>query len=241
MKAGKLVALAAMLALALSLSAGVYAAEGKGSDTKKIKAPGELAPELIKKLEQAGFTPYRLKLPKPMFVGTPENLKTPNLEKVSGKKRKMPYWPKGLKNVALNKEVTASDDEPVIGEIEMLTDDDKEAADGHYMELGPGLQWVQIDLEENYEVFGVLIWHYHAQARVFFDVVVKCADDKDFITGVKTLFNNDHDNSAGLGVGKQKEYIESNEGKLIETNDGDKLDGKGVKTRYIRLYSKGNS
>ncbi|GAG51886.1 unnamed protein product, partial [marine sediment metagenome] len=176
-----------------------------------------------------------------MFVGTPENLKTPNLEKVTGKKRAMPIWPMGLKNVALEKEVTASDDEPVIGEIEMLTDADQEAADGHYMELGPGLQWVQLDLEQPHEIFAVIIWHYHAQARVYFDVAVKCADDADFITGVKTLFNNDHDNSAGLGVGEQKEYIESNEGKLIETFDGDKAEAKGVKTRYLRLYTKGNS
>ena len=59
------------------------------------------------------------------------------------------------------------------------------------------------------------------------------ADDPDFITNVQTIFNNDIDNSAGLGVGKDMHYTETNEGKLIEA--------KGVKGRYVRCYSKGNT
>ena len=65
------------------------------------------------------------------------------------------------------------------------------------------------------------------------DVVVQVSDDPDFISGVKTIFNNDQDNSAGLGIGKDREYFESDEGKLI--------DGAGVKGRYVRCYSKGNT
>jgi hypothetical protein len=68
---------------------------------------------------------------------------------------------------------------------------------------------------------------------VYRDVVVQVSDDKDFINGVTTLFNNDHDNTSGLGVGKDKEYIETYEGKLV--------DAKGVKARYVRLYSGGNT
>ena len=68
---------------------------------------------------------------------------------------------------------------------------------------------------------------------------LQCADDADFVTGVKTLFNNDHDNSSGLGVGKDKEYIEANEGKLVDCSKVD--GGKPVKTRYIRLYTNGNT
>ena len=101
------------------------------------------------------------------------------------------------------------------------------------MEFGPGVQYVQIDLEDSYNLHAVLIWHFHSQARVYRDVVVQISDDPDFITGVKTIFNNDHDNSSGLGIGKQKEYIEVNEGRLLDT--------KGSKARYIRLYSKGNT
>jgi len=50
---------------------------------------------------------------------------------------------------------------------------------------------------------------------------------------VTTAFNNDHDNSSGLGIGKDKEYIETSEGKLI--------DPRGVRGRYIRLWSNGNT
>ena len=100
-------------------------------------------------------------------------------------------------------------------------------------ELGPGLQWIQIDLKEKAEIFAVVMWHYHAEPRVYRDVVVQVADDPDFITNVRTVFNNDHDNSAGLGLGKDLEYFESDEGTLV--------DGKGEKARYVRLYSKGNT
>jgi hypothetical protein len=101
------------------------------------------------------------------------------------------------------------------------------------VEFGPGKQWVQIDLKEACSLQPILVWHYHSQARVYRDVVVQASDDRDFVTGVTTLFNNDHDNTSGLGIGKDKEYIETNEGKLI--------DAKGVKARYVRLYSNGNT
>jgi hypothetical protein len=59
------------------------------------------------------------------------------------------------------------------------------------------------------------------------------ADDPDFIENVQTVFNNDQDNSSGLGIGKDREYFENYEGKLI--------DAKGIKARYIRFYSKGST
>jgi len=62
---------------------------------------------------------------------------------------------------------------------------------------------------------------------------VQVADDADFLENVRTLYNNDHDNSAGLGVGKDLAYVEVNSGRLIDT--------KGVKARYVRLYSRGST
>ena len=174
-----------------------------------------------------------LKLPKPMFVGTPRNIRSPNLEKITGKKRRPFYVPKGTELLSLDKQVTGSETEPIIGELEFVTDGEKSGEEGYFVELGPGVQYVQIDLEGSYHLHAILIWHYHSQARVYRDVVVQVSDDPDFITGVKTLFNNDHDNSSGLGVGKDKEYIEVNEGRLI--------DPRGFATRYIRLYSRGNT
>ena len=184
----------------------------------------------------AGLVPIDIKLPKPMFVGTPQDTKVPNLEKPIGKARPPFLAPEGTKNVALGKPIASSDEEPIIGEIEMITDGDKEAADGSYVELGPFVQNVTIDLGAIYEIYAIVAWHYHKQARVYFDVVVQVADDADFITNVKTVFNNDIDNSAGLGVGKGMHYVETNEGKLIDVlSQGD------IKARYVRLYSNGNN
>jgi len=185
--------------------------------------------------ETAGLAPLDIKLPKPMFVGTPQDTRVPNLEKPIGKSRPPFLVPVGTKNVALGKPIASSDEEPIIGEIEMITDGDMEAADGSYVELGPFVQHVTIDLEAIHEIYAILIWHYHKQALVYFDVVVQVADDPDFITNVKTLFNNDIDNSAGLGVGEDMHYTETNEGKLLD------LLAKGVKARYVRLYSNGNT
>ena len=175
----------------------------------------------------------KLELPKPMFVGTPRNIRSANLERVTGKKRGPFYVPQGTVLLSGDKTVTGSDMEPIIGEMEFVTDGEKSGEDGYYVELGPGVQWIQIDLEDTYQLHAVLVWHFHSQARVYRDVVVQASSDPDFISDVRTLFNNDHDNSAGLGVGKDKEYIEVNEGRLF--------DPRGVTARYIRLYSQGNT
>lgn len=172
-----------------------------------------------------------LELPKPLFAGTPKSIKTPNLER----KTVIPeiMVPAGVENLAAEKEVTGSDDFPVIGELEYITDGDKDGADGSYVELGPGVQWVQIDLGDKKTIYAIALWHYHAQARAYRDVVIQVADDADFIENIQTVFNSDHDNSAGLGIGKDKEYIETNKGKLV--------DAKGIKGQYVRLYSSGST
>ena len=179
------------------------------------------------------LAPLPIELPKAMFMGTPKDIKTDNLEKVTGKKRPPFLAPEGATNVAFEKKVSASDEDPIIGEIEMITDGDKEAPEGSFVEFGWGPQWVQIDLGEVCDIYAILVWHYHAEARVYRDVIVRLSDDEDFITNVRTVFNNDHDNSSGLGVGKDKEYIETDEGKLF--------DAKSAKSRYVRLYSNGST
>ncbi len=198
----------------------------ENTDVSKQPVVDADVPELV---------PLDIKLPRPMFVGTPQNIRgVTNLEKPLGRDRPPFYAPAGTKNVALGKPVTSSpDEEPIIGNIEMVTDGDKEATDGSYVELGPFRQSITIDIGAQFNIYAILLWHYHQQARVYFDVVVQVADDPDFITKVRTLFNNDIDNTAGLGVGKDMHYTETNEGKLI--------DAKGVKARYVRLYSNGNT
>jgi hypothetical protein len=175
----------------------------------------------------------KLQLPKPMFIGTPTNIKSPNLEVITGKPRGPFMVPAGTKLLSLKRPVKSSDMQPVIGEMEMVTDGEKEGGDGYFIELGPGKQWVQIDLGASYALQAILAWHYHSQARVYRDVIVQVSDDKDFLKGVQTIFNNDHDNTSGLGLGKDKEYIEVAEGRLF--------DPKGIKGRYVRMYSNGNT
>lgn len=182
---------------------------------------------------QEKMEPIPIELPKPMFEGTPQNLSVPNLEKPLGRARDPFLAPAGVTNVALNKPVTSSDMEPIIGDLEQATDGDKKGAEGSFVELGPGVQYLQVDLEAPQEIYAILFWHFHKTARAYLDVVVQVADDADFTKNVRTLFNNDHDNSAGLGAGKDMNYVETSEGKLV--------DAKGVVARYVRLYSNGNN
>jgi hypothetical protein len=205
---------------------------------EKASAPDAKAPEGATTTEakldpSEKLAPIPIKLPKPLFSGTPKNIAPrPTLEKFQDKRG--PFLaPEGTVNLALNKPVTSSDKEPIIGESKLVNDGDKEGTDGSFVEYGPGLQWIQIDLGQPSVLYAFVISHYHMEARVYHDVVIQVCDDPDFIKDVQTVFNNDFDNSSGLGIGKDKEYIEASIGKLI--------DAKGVKGRYVRLYSKGNT
>ena len=224
------------IALISSVIAAFTLASTSAALAQEDKKPDKPAKEKTQedKAKDKNYAPLPLKLPKPAFKGTPKNVPAgTNLEKPRKGPRPEFYAPKGAKNIAEGLRVRSSDEEPIIGELEYITDGDKEAAEGSYVELGPGLQWVQLDLKKKCAIHAVLIWHYHMSAQVYHDVVVQVADDADFVTNVRTVFNNDHDNSAGLGVGKNKEFWETFEGKLI--------DAKGVEARYIRFYSKGNT
>lgn len=178
--------------------------------------------------------PLPLKLPMPSFKGTPDELpKGPHIEPYSDKPRAPFMAPAGVKNVALDKKVTSSDKSPITGEISQITDGNKEAMDDSVVELHKGVQWVQVDLEDPYKIYAIVLWHDHRYVQVFRSVVIQAADDPDFTKNVRTIFNNDIENVAGLGIGKDKQYFETHQGKLIDTN--------GVEARYLRFYSKGSN
>ncbi len=203
--------------LVMAISAGVWVMSASAQD----KPARELAP-------------LEIKLPKPAYTGTPKNIPdSPYLEKPSETPRPPFLAPKGAVNVALGKPVTSSDRDPIIGRLEQITDGNKEGTEGNWVELGPGLQWVQIDLGRQYEIHAIVVWHHHGDPRVYHDVIVQVADDPDFISNVTTIYNNDVDNSSGMGLGKDKEYFESFEGRL--------MDAKGVRARYVKLFSNGNT
>jgi hypothetical protein len=176
-----------------------------------------------------------IKFPKPAYIGTPKKLPDTlkNLEPPSEKLREPFLAPKGCTNLAAKKPVTSSDPWPIIGKLDLVTDGDKEGMDGSWVELAPGKQWVQIDLGQQAAIYAMVVWHMHADPRVYKSVVVQVSDDATFSKGVQTVYNNDQDNSVGQGVGKDPLYYENNQGRL--------MDAKGVKGRYVRLYSNGST
>lgn len=183
--------------------------------------------------QRGDAVPLPLTLPKPVFSGTPSNAPAgANVEKPLGRPRPVPLVPRGTTNLALRKKVTASK-APFSGSLDLVTDGDKEAREGSAVELMSRLQWVQIDLGAPSKLFYVLFWHSHSEPVVFHDVIVQVSNDRNFVDGVTTLFNNDVDNSSGLGIGKDREYFETAEGKLV--------DAKGITARYVRLYSAGST
>lgn len=204
------------------------AAPTTGSDSAAAAPAGVPAEDLV------DLTP---EYPKPMFIGTPvptgdiPNLEKPDPEAV--KARLTLKVPKGTENVAKGKMVTSSDPLPIIGTLDLVTDGDADGSDGCYVELAPGHQWVQIDLGAEYDIWKILLWHFHKQTSIYFDVNVQLSSDAEFKTGVTTLYNNDHDDSSKLGKGEDPAYVETNHGRLV--------DGKGTKARYVRLYSNGNT
>ncbi len=179
----------------------------------------------------AKLAPIPLVLPAPAFRGTPVPLKEPNVEKPLGKPRPPFLAPEGTRNLALGKPVRSSDPAPTAGEVDYVTDGQKEASDFAILELRPGSEWVQIDLGQRATLYAILLWHNHAEARVYRDVIVQVSDDPDFLVA-ETIFNNDHDNTTGLGAGADKGYVETSEGRLIDV--------RGVQGRYVRLWSRGN-
>jgi hypothetical protein len=175
----------------------------------------------------------KLNLPAPTLKGTPEDLpKGDMIEPLSDKPRAAYMIAKGVQNVALNKPVTGSI-KPFTGELNQVTDGKKEAFDYDAVEMKKGTQWVQVDLGKAENIQAVVMWHDHRYIQAMHDVIVQVSDDPEFKNDVKTVFNNDVDNSSGLGVGTDKEYFETHEGKIV--------DAKGVKGRYVRAYTKGGS
>src|ERR1700679_1762468 len=85
--------------------------------------------------------PLKTQLPRPLFVGTPVPLNVTNLEPPTKGKRPDFYVPAATVNRPRNKKVTASDNNPDVGTLDMIVDGDKDGSEGSWVELGPGKQW----------------------------------------------------------------------------------------------------
>lgn len=181
-----------------------------------------------------GKVALKIVLPKPARAGTPKDLKSPNLEPPCEGTNRAPVMVfAGTKLLSAGCAVTSSDSDPILGDLEQVTDGDKEGSSASVVQIGPGLQWMQVDLGREKTIDAACVWHVHADACVYHDVVVRISNDPAFKTGVTTVFDNDHDNSSGLGKGKDKEYVESFLGRPFSCG--------GVRGRYVRFYSNGNT
>ena len=204
-----------ILALVLALSANAAFAADAAADVKLV--------------------PLKLELPKLAFIGTPADMQLDEHIEPPSETNRPPVLmvPPGTVNLALNKKVTCSDKNPSAGGPELVTDGNKEATDDSFMQMRRGVQWVQIDLEQSATIHYILVWHAHNAAQIYKCVVIQIADDADFTQNVRTVYNNDYENKAGLGIGKDKQYFETFEGRWIPV--------KAEKARYVRSYSQGST
>jgi hypothetical protein len=196
---------------------------------------GLLAPPLLSADDATkdAWVPLQLKLPAPVGAGTPKNVPPGSSVEFNAKPPPPLLVPKDAVNVAPGKKISCSDKNATAGDLAKLNDGDKEAEESSILLLHKGLQWVQFDLAVPHEIFAVVVWHAFDAPKIYRSVIVQVADDADFTENARILFNNDRENSAGLGIGADRQYFESNQGKII--------DAKGARARFVRLYSNGNS
>jgi hypothetical protein len=193
----------------------------------------------------------------PPALGATAKLPDENVECSDGREAPATLLvPSGTTNVALNKSVTSSSgttnlyanlvgrsgDKTTISvggptNLNWITSGDKTSPlgrDMNFLWVGSRIQWVQIDLEAEVDIYAVAVWHcYYIKNVVFNNVVVQICSKPDFQENVSTIFNNDTKNELGLGAGADRLYCETRWGKLI--------DAKGIKGRYVRLYSNGSN
>jgi hypothetical protein len=200
------------------------------------------------------MVPLKLTYPPAMAGFSGHNELGTNVERYDGAKAAVALLvPQGTTNVALHKPVTSNTGTTNLyanlahnrqhpSDISMgaptnlnwITSGDKHARLAEHLWVGSRKQWIQIDLGGEVRVYAVALWHcYYYLNEVFNNVVVQVCDKPDFQENVITIFNNDTDNELGLGAGKDRLYCETRWGKLI--------DARGIKGRYVRLYSNGSN
>ncbi len=180
-----------------------------------------------------GGTPLAIEFPPEVIIGTERAIK--DIPKLVMAPTSAPEFrvPAGTILLSKGRKVTSSDANPILGSLDFITDGDKKADEGYFVELMEGTQWVQIDLENSAAIHAIWTWHFHSQKRAYHDVIIQISDDPAFKTGVTTVYNNDYDESSKLGKGTDNPYVETRFGMVV--------DGKGAKGRYVRLYSNGNT
>jgi|ERR1035438_5271999 hypothetical protein len=103
--------------------------------------------------------PLKITLPMPLFSANgPVPFTGHNLEPPQNKPPEL-LVPVGTTNLALHKPVTASS-KVTLGNLSMVTDGDKGGDEGGWVELEAGKQWIQIDLQNESEIYAIQVWHF---------------------------------------------------------------------------------
>jgi hypothetical protein len=180
------------------------------------------------------LVPLELKLPAPAFKGTPKELPEGMVvEPLSDKPRPALMVPAGCVNLVAGVIPSSTDTNSTPAKLGKITDGNKDAYEENILLLRKGVQKVQFDLGKPAELHAIVIWHAYDALKIYRSVVVQVADDAGFTKNVRTLFNNDTENKAEQGVGTDRQYFETHEGKLISA--------KGEKAQFVRMFSRGST
>jgi len=163
--------------------------------------------------------------------GLPKGFKPLHL-RAEGKQRAAFMVTPGMKNLAIYKTVTAGE-KPPVGDVDQITDGIKKSGKFDYVEFSQA-GWVQIDLAGPRTIHAVVIWHFYKNATIYSDVIVRLADDAACTRNVRTLFNNDHDNSSGMGQGADKAFYTRWWGEIVDARGENHA---GTPARYVRVYT----
>ncbi len=135
-----------------------------------------------------------------------------------------------VKNVALDTDVTFSSNGSINRAPQL---NNRSVTNALLASVGSGSKYLQMDLGESNAIDQIRFWHNYDDGRTYSDVVVQLSNDILFNNGVTTVYNNDTDNSLGLGAGTEEPYAETFTGKTLEFDT--------VTARYIRLWSNGSN
>jgi len=176
--------------------------------------------------------------PPPPPPGRPPNMRG------RGHARPVYFLPAGFENLALGRPVTTNVEKDAMlhAPLSVITDGNTQRKRENYFVglLNYGeTPYVQVDLGRISKIYCIGVWHYFWGRLIYTDVIVQIADDEKFTKNVRTLFNNDHDNSAKLKNLDRKpidwHYGASRFGELIPKKKD--LRPEGFYARFVRVYS----
>ena len=192
--------------------------------------------DMLEEAQRADRVPLKIEYPEAGLAPTYGDLRAVPRRTPLADEPPVVLVPGDVTNVARGKSVTCSSPDLILGEAEYITDGNKKAK--YFVEFEPESfrphsgAHVTIDLGQECEVHAVAWWHDFHRPSIYWDVVLQVSSDPQFTDAI-TLFNNDRDNSLGLGKGTDLNYIETNKGWVTGAD--------GVLGRYVRLYNRGNS